>query len=98
MVDDGAPSDLVNPGAKTLIVTQPPEATLHPQKDVLHHVVDVHLRTHAARDEGPQLDLELAPGAPRRRFDHAEVSGAQQVGPQHDLSPCFTASMVAEAT
>jgi hypothetical protein len=38
---------------------------MHAQKDVLHNVIDVALRAHAARDERTQLGLELAPSTAR---------------------------------
>jgi hypothetical protein len=99
VVDDGAPSDLVDPGPEALLVAESCEPALHAEEDVLYDVVDVDLRAHAARDERPQLRFELAPCTTRRRIDHAEVYGAQQDGPQHDFPPPgFTASMVAEAT
>ncbi|HQJ35740.1 MAG TPA: hypothetical protein PL156_11320, partial [Rhodoglobus sp.] len=99
VVDDGAPSNLVDPGPEAFLVAEPGEPALHAEEDVLHDVVDIDVRAHAARDERPQLRFEVPPCTTRRRIDHAEVSGAQQEGPQHDFAPTgFTASMVAEAT
>src|SRR5690606_8117064 len=47
VVDDGAPSDLVDPGPEALLVSEPGEPALHAEEDVLYDVVDVDLRAHA---------------------------------------------------
>jgi hypothetical protein len=97
VIDDGAAGDLVDPGPEALVVASVGRPRCMRRKTSCT-TSSTSAGAHAARDERPQLRLELAPRAARRGVDHADFSGAQQAGPQQDFPPGFTASMVAEAT
>ena len=87
MIDDGAPRDLVHPGAEALAMAKPSHPAVHAKEDVLEDIVHVRRRGHPARDVRAQLGFQLSPRAAGLRGDPPEPS-----------RPGFTASIVAEAT
>jgi hypothetical protein len=70
MIDDCTSCDAEDPRAEALVVAELPQATLHPEKDILEDVVDVGGRWHPPSDEGPKLVLEGDPASACRGMDH----------------------------
>ena len=86
VLGDGAARNLVDPRPEALVVAQVAQTSLHSQKHILQHVVDLGRGGHAPRHEGPQAGLEIAVGAAHVRINHASAPGEQHDGPQLCMS------------